>query len=81
MKALGFNDVRVRHYGETARIELPNHVMASAIEIADSIVEMVTDVGYRYVTLDLAGLRSGNLNNGQLIQQAAQQPIQQTTKE
>ena len=81
LKALGFNDVRVRHYGETARIELPNHVMASAIEIADSIVEMVTDVGYRYVTLDLAGLRSGNLNNGQLIQQAAQQPTQQTTKE
>ncbi len=63
IRALGFQDVRVRHYGETARIELPQHEMAAAVELASQVVEAVTGAGYRYVTLDLGGLRSGNLND------------------
>jgi len=62
MKQLGFRDVRVRHYGETARIELGVDELAAAIERRASIVEAVHAVGYRYVTLDLEGFRSGNLN-------------------
>jgi len=62
LRAIGFGDVRVRHYDDTARIELPSDDLIRAVSMSDSIVEAVSDVGYRYVTLDLGGLRSGNLN-------------------
>lgn len=62
LRALGFADVRVRHYDDTARIELPAADLAVAAQRAGEIVAGVTGAGYRYVTLDLAGLRSGNLN-------------------
>lgn len=63
LRKLGFEDVRVRHYDDTARIELPANELMAATERAAEIVAAVTDAGYRYVTLDLAGLRSGNLNH------------------
>ena len=63
IRALGFADVRVRHYDDTARIELPAADLTTAAERADDIVAGVAAAGYRYVTLDLAGLRSGNLNS------------------
>ena len=63
VRGLGFTDLRVRHYGDTARIELPRHEMVRAVELADELTAAVIDAGYRYVTLDLAGLRSGNLNH------------------
>lgn len=62
VRDLGFRDVRVRHYDDTARIELPADDLVRAAGVAPAIVDAVTAVGYRYVTLDLAGLRSGNLN-------------------
>jgi uncharacterized protein len=62
VRVLGFRDVRVRHYDDTARIELPAADLVRAAARADELVAAVTDAGYRYVTLDLAGLRSGNLN-------------------
>jgi uncharacterized protein len=63
LRAMGFSDVRVRHYGDTARIELPAGDMAKAVAGSQEIVNAVQDAGYSYVTLDLAGLRSGNLND------------------
>lgn len=63
LKALGFADVRVRHYGETARIEVPPASMANLLEKREKVVEAVGAAGYEYVTLDLQGLRSGNLNS------------------
>ena len=62
LRALGFDDVRVRHYDETARIEVPDHQVAQVAANAEAVVAALQQVGYRYVTLDLAGLRSGNLN-------------------
>ena len=62
LRRLGFGDVRVRHYDDTARIELPSVELPRATQAAGEIVEVLCAVGYRYVTLDLAGLRSGNLN-------------------
>ncbi|MGI9610130.1 MAG: ATP-dependent sacrificial sulfur transferase LarE, partial [Acidimicrobiia bacterium] len=56
--------VRVRHYQDTARIEVPVTALAKAVELSDRINFEVKAAGYRYVTLDLAGLRSGNLNHG-----------------
>ncbi len=63
LRRLGFDDVRVRHYDDTARIELPVDRLADATRQAAAIVKAVHGCGYRYVTLDLAGLRSGNLNH------------------
>jgi pyridinium-3,5-biscarboxylic acid mononucleotide sulfurtransferase len=62
VRELGFRDVRVRDYGDTARIELPHDDLPRAAVIAAQLHDLVTACGYRYVTLDLAGLRSGNLN-------------------
>ena len=62
LRHLGFGALRVRHYGDVARIELPLEDLDRAIDIRDKIVAAVTAAGYRYVTLDLEGLRSGNLS-------------------
>ena len=62
LHALGFADARVRHYGETARIEVPLDRLAEVVRRHDEVVACVHAAGYRYVTLDLEGLRSGNLN-------------------
>ena len=62
LRRLGFGQLRVRHYGDTARIELPTTDLVRAAEQHEAIVGAVERCGYRYVTLDLAGFRSGNLN-------------------
>ncbi len=62
LRALGFTQVRVRHYGDTARIEVALAELARAVEERDAVVAGVRAAGYRYVTLDLEGFRSGNLN-------------------
>ena len=66
LHSLGFRQVRVRHYGETARIEVEESLLARAIEARVAVIEAVKAVGYRYVTLDLEGFRSGNLNQAHL---------------
>jgi uncharacterized protein len=59
---LGFAQVRVRHYGDTARIELDLDDLPRVFEERAAVVAAVRGVGYRYVTVDLEGFRSGNLN-------------------
>jgi uncharacterized protein len=59
---LGFKALRVRHYGELARVELPLGDLERAVACREQVVHAVRAAGYRYVTLDLEGLRSGNLN-------------------
>ncbi len=63
LRGLGFSDLRVRHHGDTARVEVPADELTLAAGRAEEIVDLLVSVGYRYVTLDLAGLRSGNLNS------------------
>ncbi len=62
LRRMGFADVRVRHYDDTARIEVPREQLADAVDRSETIVGALRELGYRQVTLDLAGLRSGNLN-------------------
>ena len=62
LRRLGFRQVRVRHYGETARVEVDELELARAVSARREIVEGLRQAGYRYVTLDLEGFRSGNLN-------------------
>lgn len=62
LRHLGFSELRVRHYGELARIEVPEELLADVVARRAAVVEAVRQAGYRYATLDLEGLRSGNLN-------------------
>ena len=62
LRRLGFRQLRVRDYGDTARIELPLDDLTEAVRQREAVVDAVRGVGYRYVTLDLEGFRSGNLN-------------------
>jgi uncharacterized protein len=59
---LGFAALRVRHYGDTARIEVPLDDLPRVLDLRTEVVAATLAGGYRYVTLDLEGLRSGNLN-------------------
>jgi uncharacterized protein len=61
LKALGFRDVRVRHYGDLARVEVPVGDLDRLLACREAAVDAVRGAGYRYVTVDLEGLRSGNL--------------------
>lgn len=71
LRRLGFLELRARHYGDTCRIELAVAELKVAIERREAIVDAVRRVGYRYVTLDLEGLRSGNVVRTALEEAAA----------
>lgn len=63
LRVLGFRDLRVRHYEELARIEVPTAELEQLVRRRADVVGAVRAAGYRYVTVDLEGLRSGNLND------------------
>jgi pyridinium-3,5-biscarboxylic acid mononucleotide sulfurtransferase len=62
LHTLGFVALRVRHYDDTARIEVPVADLERVILLREEVIGAVRRAGYRYVTVDLEGLRSGNLN-------------------
>jgi pyridinium-3,5-biscarboxylic acid mononucleotide sulfurtransferase len=62
VRALGFRQVRVRHHGTVARLELEAAELARAVELRETLVAAVQEAGFTYVTLDLAGFRSGSMN-------------------
>jgi uncharacterized protein len=66
LRDLGFVQLRVRHYGDCARIELEEHELVRAISQREQIVRAIRSAGYRYCTLDLEGFRSGNLSRAAL---------------
>ncbi len=61
LRELGFRELRVRLHDGIARIEVPRAELARAVEHADAITRDLKALGFVYVTLDLAGLRSGSL--------------------
>ena len=68
LRRLGFGQLRVRHYGDLARIELPTEDLAAAAGARrGEVIAAVRSAGYRYVTLDLDGFRSGNLNQALVV--------------
>lgn len=62
LRALGFTELRVRHHGEVARIEVPADALEAVVVQREAVLEAVQQAGYRWVTLDLAGLKSGGFN-------------------
>jgi len=72
LRALGFRVCRVRHHDDLARVEIGRDELARAHDpgMAAQIVTELKGVGYRYVTLDLQGYRTGSLNEGLLLRPA-----------
>lgn len=64
LHALGFPQVRVRHHGELARVEIARADMPRALDLAmlDMITATVRAAGFLYVTLDTQGYRTGSMN-------------------
>jgi uncharacterized protein len=72
LRGLGFRVCRVRHHGDLARIEIARDEMARALDadVSAAIVRELKAVGYKYVSLDLQGYRTGSLNEGLLLRPA-----------
>ncbi|MHC5071339.1 MAG: ATP-dependent sacrificial sulfur transferase LarE, partial [Planctomycetota bacterium] len=63
LRDLGYKQFRVRHHGPVARIELlPEELARAVLEDRDRILQGVREAGYAYVSLDLAGYRTGAMN-------------------
>lgn len=62
LRKLGFRELRVRHHDQVARIEVPPADFTAILAQSDAIVAALKTTGYNYVTLDLAGFRSGSMN-------------------
>jgi uncharacterized protein len=62
LRALGFSQVRVRHDGDVARIEVPEEDFSRIMAVRGDVVQAMASAGYAFATLDLEGFRSGKLN-------------------
>jgi len=64
LRALGFGQFRVRHHGDIVRIEIAREEMARALspEMAAEFTRLFKGLGFKFVTLDLEGFRSGSMN-------------------
>ncbi len=61
---LGFQQLRVRHHGAIARIEVPPENFDKVLMNREQITQYLKEIGYSYITLDIRGFRSGSLNEG-----------------
>jgi uncharacterized protein len=64
LRQLGFRELRVRHHGELARVEIARNELPGALtmEMMDAITSALKQAGFKYVTLDCTGFRSGSMN-------------------
>lgn len=62
LRSLGFRQLRVRHHGDLARIEVERPDLPRLIELGEEITRKLKQLGYTYVTADLLGFRSGSMN-------------------
>jgi pyridinium-3,5-biscarboxylic acid mononucleotide sulfurtransferase len=64
LRQLGFREFRVRHHGELARVEIARDELPRALtmEMLDAITAALKQAGFKYVTLDCSGFRSGSMN-------------------
>lgn len=62
LNSFGFDDVRVRHYGDHGKIEVPREEVPRLLEMKASVVEKIREIGFPEVVIDEEGLVSGKLN-------------------
>lgn len=65
IRALGFRQFRVRHHGDIVRIEIAREELPQALDpaMASSFTSIFKGLGFKFVTLDLEGFRSGSMNS------------------
>jgi uncharacterized protein len=76
LRALGFLQFRVRHHGEIVRIEIAGNELPRALssEMAAEFARIFKALGFKFVTLDLEGFRSGSMNSLLLAEQLSRKP-------
>jgi pyridinium-3,5-biscarboxylic acid mononucleotide sulfurtransferase len=64
LRALGFRQFRVRHHGEIVRLEIAKDELSRALDpaLAAEFTRIFKGLGFKFVTLDLEGFRSGSMN-------------------
>ncbi|HWC13148.1 MAG TPA: ATP-dependent sacrificial sulfur transferase LarE [Actinomycetota bacterium] len=62
IRALGFEELRVRDHGDLARIEVPSERIDELVDRRDEVERALRQLGFTYVTVDLTGFRSGAMN-------------------
>ena len=62
LNAFGFNDVRVRHYGDHGKIEVRQEDMQKLLEVKDQVVGQIREIGFQKVVIDEERLVSGKMN-------------------
>ena len=62
IKALGFGQVRVRHHGDVARIEVDGDEIERVVARREDVAAAVREAGHKFVSLDLEGYATGSLN-------------------
>jgi uncharacterized protein len=65
LRTLGFRQFRVRHHGDIVRIEIAREELprALSVEMAGQFIPIFKKLGFKFVTLDLEGFRSGSMNS------------------
>jgi len=80
---MGFQEVRVRHHGDTARIEVLPNTFSDLTEHHEKITKKLHSIGFQFVSMDLDGFKSGSLNTALELKKtnpaATKFPINQTT--
>ncbi len=67
MRRMGFNQVRVRLHGETARIEVTENDLSLGVKLKERIIKELKGLGFIYVTLDLEGYRTGSMHEAAVL--------------
>ncbi|MDD3905227.1 MAG: ATP-dependent sacrificial sulfur transferase LarE [Candidatus Omnitrophica bacterium] len=62
LRGLGFRQIRVRVHGKTARLEITRNDFARVVRLSETIVARLRKLGFVYVSLDLAGYRTGSMH-------------------
>jgi uncharacterized protein len=79
LRGLGFGQLRVRHHGAAARLEVPSDAFAAVLDRRTEVVAAVRSAGFRFVALDLEGFRSGSMNR--MLDGPVDQPLRNRTEE
>ncbi|MEE9275150.1 MAG: hypothetical protein V3V62_07565, partial [bacterium] len=76
---MGFRQLRVRHHGAVARIEIPREEIPALLAdgLAEEVVRRIKGAGFTYVALDLEGFRSGSMNEALTGEERSTLPILQ----
>jgi pyridinium-3,5-biscarboxylic acid mononucleotide sulfurtransferase len=76
LRALGFRQVRARHHGEMVRIEIAREELHRALtpEMASALSRIFKALGFKFVSLDLEGFRSGSMNSLLPVEHLSRKP-------